>query len=66
MTPQYLNQLKIHMLYVNESPELSDQKTQEYVDKFDKLDKYDQLSISLLIESSNVESAIELIDRLLA
>ena len=63
MTPQYLNELKIHMLYVNESPELADEKVQEYVDKFNSLDKYDHMEIYYSWEIDGFEKSLELINK---
>jgi len=51
------------MLYVNESPELADQKTQEYIDKFDKLDKYDRMTVDYAWEIDGFEKSLELIDK---
>jgi hypothetical protein len=63
MTPQYLNELKIHMLYVNESPELADLKTQEYIDKFNKLDKYDIMEVYHNWGIDGFEKSLELVDK---
>ena len=63
MTPQYLNLIKNHMLYVNESPELANQKTQEYIDKLNKLDKYDHMEVCYTWEIDGFEKSLELVDK---
>ena len=63
MTSQYLNDLKIHMIYMNESPEMADQKVQEYIDKFNSLNKYDHMEIYYSWEIDGFEKSLVLIDK---
>jgi hypothetical protein len=51
------------MLYVNESPELANQKTQEYIDKLNKLDKYDHMEVCYTWEIDGFEKSLELVDK---
>lgn len=49
----------VYVLEVNESPELAEEKAQEFEQKFEALGKYDQMEVSLLIESGNWEKAFK-------
>lgn len=57
MSPKYRNKLMVYVLDVNLSPELAEEKAQEFEQKFESLGKYDQLDISALIEAGDWEKA---------
>jgi hypothetical protein len=64
MSPKLINNLNLFTLTVNESAELAEQKAKEFVDKFKTLGKYDQLAISVLMDTNNWEKAFEEINKL--
>lgn len=66
MNPKILNSLKLYTQSVNESYELAEKKANEFIDKFNKLDKYDQLCISIMMETNEWTQAFEQIDELQA
>ena len=66
MTTKLYNSLKFYMLSIHESDQLAEDQTQEYVDKFNSLDKYDQLEISFQFECGDIESALISIDELIS
>ena len=59
MSQKYKNKLMVYVLDVNESPELAEAKAQEFEQKFEALGKYDQLSISALVEVDDWEKAFK-------
>lgn len=49
----------VYVLDVNESPELAEEKAAEFEQKFDTLGKYDQMEVSLMIESDDWAKAFQ-------
>ena len=52
------------MLSIHESDELAEAQTQEYVDKFNSLDKHDQMVVDQLVQLDGWEYVIDKIDNL--
>jgi hypothetical protein len=61
LTPKYYNQLFAYTLGVNESPEMAEKQAREFEQKFNALGKYDQLTLSITMESGNWEEAFNII-----
>lgn len=61
MSPKYKNKLMVYVLDVNESPELAEEKAQEFEQKFMALSKYDQMEVSLLIETGDWVKAFTIV-----
>ncbi len=64
MTPKYRNALNAYTMEVNESPEAAEAMAQAFEDKFNSLGKYEQLSMSLIIENDGFDEAFDMIDKL--
>lgn len=64
MTPKYRNALNVYTMEVNESPEAAEAMAQAFEDKFNSLSKYEQLSMSLIIENDGFEEAFDQIDKI--
>lgn len=62
LTTKYYNQLFAYTLGVNESPEMAEKQAGDFEQKFNALGKYDQLDISMIIESLGWEEAFNKID----
>jgi hypothetical protein len=63
MTPKLRNSLLFHMTNIHESSELADDRTQEYEEKFNALDKWDQMEVDRTIQLDGWEYGISRIDR---
>jgi hypothetical protein len=64
MTAKLYNSIKFYMLSIHESDELAEAQTQEYVDKFNSLDKHDQMVVDQLVQLDGWEYVIDKIDNL--
>lgn len=64
MTPKFRNELKFYTEEVNESPEMALEMEERFIEKFNSLDKYDQLAISLTQQVDGFEKAFEEIEAL--
>lgn len=64
MTAKLHNGLKFYMLSIHESDELAEDQTQEYVDKFNSLDRYDQMEVDQIVQLDGWEYAVDKIDNL--
>ncbi len=64
ITLKYYNALLLHMLNVNASPELAEQKAEEYKQKFNSLNKYDHMEIDNIWSIDGFEKSLEMIDSL--
>lgn len=64
MTPKYLNDLHYYTMELNESPEAAEAMAKIFEDKFNALGKYEQLSLSLIIEHDGFDEAFHMIDKL--
>lgn len=65
MSAQFYNGLRFYCLDINESPEAAEQMEQEFKKAFESLGKYDQMDISLVVETEGWEEAfrqLKLID----
>ena len=61
---KFFNDLKYYTVQVNESQETAEAMEQEFIKKFNSLDKYSQLELSFFIESEGWESGFDELDRL--
>ena len=50
------------MLYMNESPEMADRLVDEYIQKFNSLDKYDHMEIYHTWDIDGIDKSLEIID----
>ena len=64
MTLKLQNDLKFYMLSIHESDELAEDQTQEYIDKFNSLDKYSQMLTDQIIQLDGWEVGLDKIDSL--
>lgn len=64
MPPKYRNDLLYYTLELNESPETAEAMAKAFEEKFNLLGKYEQLSMSLIIENDGFDAAFDLIDKL--
>lgn len=64
MTPQFKNDLNFYTLEVNESEETAQAMAEAFLEKFNALGKYDQMDLSLVIQTDGFEQAFEIIDKL--
>jgi hypothetical protein len=64
MTPKYINDLRYYTMELNESPEMAESMAQSFIDKFNSLNKYEQLSMSLIIENDGFDEAFDMIDKI--
>jgi len=62
--PQFINDLKFYTLEVNESEEMAEVMAENFLNKFNALSKYDQLSLSLVVQVEGFERAFEVIETL--
>jgi hypothetical protein len=62
MTALMHNNLRFYTLRITESPEMAEKKALEFEEKFNALNKYDQLDLAFKIELDGWESAFESID----
>lgn len=58
------NNLRFYTLRMTESPEMAEKMALEFEDKFANLNKYDQVSISFIIDVDGWEEAFERIDNI--
>jgi len=66
ITPKLHNEIKIYMLGIHESAELAESETASYVNKFNSLNKWDQMTIDYITTMDGVEKMIEKIDEFAA
>lgn len=59
MTPKFRNQLKFYTEEVNESPEMAEAMEERFIEKFNSLDKYDQMTVALTCQVDGFEKAFE-------
>lgn len=64
LTTKYYNQLFAYTLGVNESPEMAEKQAGDFEQKFNALGKYDQLTLSITMESGNWEEAFNIIEEM--
>lgn len=64
MTPKYISDLHYYTMELNESPEMAESMAQSFIDKFYSLNKYSQLSMSLIIENDGFDEAFDMIDKI--
>ncbi len=64
MTPKYRNALLYYTMEFADTPEMAQVMANTFEEKFKLLDKYSQLSMSLIIENDGFETAFDLIDKI--
>lgn len=64
MTAQFKNDLNFYTLEVMDTEELAQAMAQRFIDKFNSLGKYDQMDLSLVIQTDGFERAFEVIENL--
>lgn len=64
MSPKFKNELNFYTLEVNESAEAAEAMAEAFLEKFNSLGKYDQMDLSLVIQTDGFEQAFEIIDKL--
>lgn len=64
MTPKFYNNLLYYCLSIRDSSESAETLAKEFFTKFNNLSKWNQVNLSLIIDSDGFEKAFEEIENL--
>lgn len=62
MTPKFKNDLNFYTLEFAETPEMAQAMADRFIEKFNSLDKYDQLAVSPYLNCENFSKAFEILN----